>query len=140
MFLQPVEQLTPLDGETRMWDAEAQRSLRWGRLAATVALLAGGGFLLGRGMLLRRTGAATAAQQLAAAPAAAVAAAAAAPAPAAAPTLSRSEAAAVIARWQAAKAAALGPRHDIQGLGAILRGDVLQQWQERATQVQQKGW
>lgn len=120
-----------------MWDAEAQRTLRWGRLAATVALLASGGFLLGRGMLLRSTGAATAAQRLAAAP---VAAAAAEAAPAAAPALSRSEAAAVIARWQAAKAAALGPRHDIKGLSAILRGDVLRQWQERATQIQQKGW
>ncbi|KAL4443575.1 hypothetical protein ABPG75_011312 [Micractinium tetrahymenae] len=136
--MQPVEQLTPLDGEDRMWDAEAQRNVRWGRLAATVALLASGGFLLGRGMLLRSTGAATAAQQLAAAPAAV--AAAAEPAPAAAPTLSRSEAAAVIARWQAAKAAALGPKHDIKGLSAILRGDVLRQWQERATQIQQKGW
>lgn len=133
---QPVEQLTPLDGEERMWDAEGQRNVRWGRLVATVALLAGGGFLIGRSMLLRQPAAA-----LAPAPVAAVAAAP-TTAKVAAPTvtLNRSEAAAVIAKWQAAKAAALGPKHDVKGLAAVLRGELLQQWKDRAQQIQKKGW
>lgn len=132
--LQPVQQLTPLDGEERMWDTVEQRNVRWGRLVATVALLAGGGFLLGRAALLRQQQGAGLSP--AAAPPAAVAARAAAPVV----QLSRSEAASVIGRWQGIKAAALGPEHDIGGLGAILRGDVLGQWQERAQQIQKKGW
>lgn len=130
--LQPVEQLAALDGEERMWDAEEQRNIRWGRLAASVALLVGGGMLLGRSAALRGPAAA----QQPGAPVAAAVAKAAAPAL----SLSRGEAAAVIGRWQEAKAAALGPKHDIKGLSSILRGQVLDQWRERAQQIQKKGW
>ncbi|PSC72514.1 ACCUMULATION AND REPLICATION OF CHLOROPLASTS chloroplastic [Micractinium conductrix] len=135
--MQPIEQLTPLEGEERMWDSGEVKTIRWGRLAATVVLLASGGFLLGRCLLLRST---TAQQLVAAAPAAAPVAAAAAQQAAPRLTLSRAEAAAMIARWQAAKAAALGPQHDTKGLPAVLRGEVLQQWRDRAAQIQQKGW
>ena len=145
-----MEQLTPLDGEDRMWDAQAPRTMRWGRLAATIALLAGGGFLVGRSMVLQ--GGNGAVPPPAAAPASSGAAAAAAAvtrsstvvahtaaAPVAA-SLTRPEAAAVIGKWQAAKAAALGPKHDVKGLASILRGEVLDQWRQRAQQIQRKGW
>jgi hypothetical protein len=130
--MQPVDQLTVLAGEQRMWDSSEPRSVRWGRLAATVALLAGGSFLLGRAALLQRP--APAGQAL---PTVAVQA---ATQVAAAPALSRSEAANIISKWQAVKARALGPQHDARGLASILRGEVLQQWQERAQQIQSKGW
>lgn len=139
--LQPVDQLTPLEGEERMWDPQEIKNIRWGRLAATVALLVSGGFLLGRGLLLRSAALGPAGQQLAAAGAGATGPAAAAAArPAPALLLSRAEAARVVAQWQAAKARALGPQHDIKGLSSILRGEVLQQWRERAKQIQGKGW
>lgn len=128
-----MEQLTPLEGEERMWDTVEQRNLRWGRLAATATLLVGGAALLGRGVLAGR--------QLATVPApAAPAVAAVAPAAAAAAPLTRGEASAVIARWQGIKARALGPQHDVRALGAVLRGEVLEQWQERAQQIESKGW
>lgn len=150
LLVQPVEQLTPLDGEDRMWDAQSPRNLRWGRLAATIALLAGGGFLVGRSMVLQSSSgmvqppAAPASSGSAAAAAAvtarsSTAAAHTAAVPVAA-SLSRSEAAAVIGKWQAAKAAALGPKHDVKGLAGILRGEVLEQWRQRAQQIQRKGW
>lgn len=128
-----------------MWDAEAPRTIRWGRLLATVALLAGGGFLLGRSVMLRGSGQPPAGLGGSGpAPVAAVASrGAAAAAPSAAPaaaSLTRAEAAAVIGRWQAAKAAALGPKHDVKGLSSILRGEVLDQWRQRAQQIQRKGW
>lgn len=148
--MQPVEQLTPLDGEDRMWDAQSPRNLRWGRLAATIALLAGGGFLVGRSMELQSSsgmaqppaapassGGAAAAAAVTARSSTAAAHTAAVPVAA---SLSRSEAAAVIGKWQAAKAAALGPKHDVKGLAGILRGEVLEQWRQRAQQIQRKGW
>lgn len=137
---QPVDQLTPLEGEDRMWDTEGPRSVRWGRLAASAALLAGGALLLCRAALLRAPApSGPAAPPAKAAPAAKAAVkkqAAAAPAV----TLSRAEAAAVIGRWQAVKAAALGPKHDAKGLAAVLRGEVLDQWRDRAAQIKAKGW
>ena len=147
-FLQPVEQLTPLDGEDRMWDAQSPRNLRWGRLAATIALLAGGGFLVGRSMVVQSSSGMVQPPQAAASSGTAAAAVTTRSSPAAARTaaapvaasLSRSEAAAVIGKWQAAKAAALGPKHDVKGLASILRGDVLEQWRQRAQQIQRKGW
>jgi hypothetical protein len=149
LSMQPVEQLTPLDGEDRMWDAQSPRNLRWGRLAATIALLAGGGFLVGRSMVVQSSStgmvpppAAPASSGAAAAVTArssTVAAQTVVAAPVAA-SLTRAEAAAVIGKWQAAKAAALGPKHDVKGLASILRGDVLNQWRQRAQQIQRKGW
>lgn len=149
--LQPVEQLTPLDGEDRMWDAQAPRNMRWGRLAATIALLAGGGFLVGRSMVMQGSSSSSmvpppTAPVTSSAAAAAVtsrSSAAVAQTHVAAPvaaSLTRAEAAAVIGKWQAAKAAALGPKHDVKGLASILRGEVLDQWRQRAQQIQRKGW
>ncbi|KAI3428117.1 hypothetical protein D9Q98_006500 [Chlorella vulgaris] len=135
--MQPVEQLTPLTGEERMWDTVEQRTVRWGRLAATAALLAGGIVLLARSLLMPgQPPAAVAGMQASPAPVAV-----AVPAPAAsAPVLSRTQAATVVAQWQAVKARALGPEHDTSGLRGILRGEVLVQWQDRARQIQSKGW
>lgn len=135
--MQPVEQLTPLTGEERMWDTVEQRTVRWGRLAATAALLAGGVVLLARSLLMPgQPPAAVAGMQASPAPVAV-----AVPAPAAsAPVLSRTQAATVVAQWQAVKARALGPEHDTSGLRGILRGEVLVQWQDRARQIQSKGW
>jgi multidrug efflux pump subunit AcrA (membrane-fusion protein) len=120
-----------------MWDTVEQRTVRWGRLAATAALLAGGVVLLARSLLMPgQPPAAVAGMQASPAPVAV-----AVPAPAAsAPVLSRTQAATVVAQWQAVKARALGPEHDTSGLRGILRGEVLVQWQDRARQIQSKGW
>ena len=47
---------------------------------------------------------------------------------------------AVIKRWQAVKAAALGGRHDVAALDTVLDGPMLRQWRARAEDVRHNGF
>lgn len=53
--------------------------------------------------------------------------------------ISIAEAERVVRSWQAAKAAALGPARDVNGLKKALAGDVLSEWTLRATRAKQNG-
>jgi hypothetical protein len=59
---------------------------------------------------------------------------------AAAQALDAPLAAAVIRRWQAVKAAALGGRHDVGALNSVLDGPMLRQWRARAEDVRHNGF
>lgn len=50
------------------------------------------------------------------------------------------QAVALLKKWQRAKAAAMGPSHDIGNLNSVLTGRVLDQWIDRAKGVEAKGW
>ena len=47
---------------------------------------------------------------------------------------------AVIKRWQAVKASALGGRHDVAALDSVLDGPMLRQWRARAEDVRHNGF
>lgn len=117
-----------------MWDSYKARSIRWERVFALAALVAGGAFLAGRVIVGPRLQPAP--DAAAAAPAAAVQAERAA----VLAQLTRAEAGELILRWQQVKAEALGPRHAVRRLGSVLSGELLQQWQARVEAVRERGW
>lgn len=46
----------------------------------------------------------------------------------------------MVRKWQAAKARALGPTHDMAALPEVLEGEMLNSWTDRASDVMRNGW
>jgi hypothetical protein len=127
-------EINTLVGEEAMLRAFEAKHVRWDRLVAAAAIFAGISFFGVRTVLNKNGG------MMGTGTGTTVAAAATTNGNHAMVMPTSKEATALLQRWQKIKAQALGSSHDSSNLAAVLKGDILKQWIDRAASVTARGW